>query len=196
VDLIKASPPSTDFLSQRIPKQHPMTPGELDPARPSGRRGSWFTPVRRRGGWTYRSVWWPRIWTQNTVEPMRTSATGRDTFSALGFGVHGAWPVIIGQDHPEVVCGRVFGMRELRCAGRDHAHQGPSCSASRRSSRRRIERRSRRRWARTARWWSALSVGSRHAPVHAVIPAVFATSAIGDTFLLIDSAACCLAELP
>jgi hypothetical protein len=24
-------------------------------------------------------VWWPRIWTQNTVEPMRTSATGRNS---------------------------------------------------------------------------------------------------------------------
>ena len=24
-------------------------------------------------------VWWPRIWTRNTVEPMRTSGTGRDS---------------------------------------------------------------------------------------------------------------------
>jgi hypothetical protein len=33
---------------------------------------------RRRGGCTRRSVWWPRIWTRNTVEPMRTSGTQRD----------------------------------------------------------------------------------------------------------------------
>ena len=25
-------------------------------------------------------VWWPRIWTPNTVEPMRTSGTGRDSW--------------------------------------------------------------------------------------------------------------------
>ena len=25
-------------------------------------------------------VWWPRIWTRNTVEPMRTSGTGRDSW--------------------------------------------------------------------------------------------------------------------
>ena len=32
--------------------------------------------------WGKRSclVWWPRIWTRNTVEPMRTSVTGRDSW--------------------------------------------------------------------------------------------------------------------
>jgi len=25
-------------------------------------------------------VWWPRIWTRNTVEQMRTSGTGRDSW--------------------------------------------------------------------------------------------------------------------
>jgi len=25
-------------------------------------------------------VWWPRIWTQNSMEPTRTSATGRDSW--------------------------------------------------------------------------------------------------------------------
>jgi hypothetical protein len=36
------------------------------------------TALRRRGGCTCRSVGWPRIWTQNTVEPMRISGTQRD----------------------------------------------------------------------------------------------------------------------
>ena len=36
-------------------------------------------PLGWRGGCTCRSVWWPRIWTRNTVEPMRTSWTRRDS---------------------------------------------------------------------------------------------------------------------
>jgi len=40
-----------------------------------------------------------------------------------------------------------------------------------------------------------LSVGSRHVPVHAVMPAVFAISAIGDTSVLNDSVTYCLPQL-
>lgn len=50
-------------------------------------------------------------------EQIRDDIGQQMAFSALGFGVHGVRPVIIGQDHPEVVCGRVIGTARTSVCG-------------------------------------------------------------------------------
>jgi hypothetical protein len=60
--------------------QPPMkTKSTLEPTMRSGTHLARPWRAYRAMGKRSCLVWWPRIWPRNTVEPMRTSGTGRDS---------------------------------------------------------------------------------------------------------------------